>query len=97
MHSITVNGDPSSDNGLANKKYIDNSVESTITRFNQTLQNQLKVSVGGDVYDLAKTNTKQVTDATEIKFPNTRSHLLHSRIIICSDVFINKNFRSNWR
>ena len=43
LDSITVNRNPSSDNELVNKKYIDDDVDkSTIVRFNPTLQNFLK-------------------------------------------------------
>ena len=36
-----------------NKKYIDDELDkNTIVRFNQTLQNYLKVSVGNDMYSL---------------------------------------------
>ena len=47
LDSVTVNTNPSSDNEVSNKKYVDDSMgEGTIVRFNQTLQNYLKVSVG---------------------------------------------------
>ena len=47
--SITVNRGPSPDNELANKEFIDDSTrEGILVRFNQTLQNYLKVPVGND-------------------------------------------------
>ena len=49
---------------------------STILRFNQTLQNYLKVSVGNDIYNLTKYDKIQITDITEIKYPNIGSDLL---------------------
>ena len=49
---------------------------STILRFNQTLQNYLKVSVGNDTYNLTKYDKIQITDTTEIKYPNIGSDLL---------------------
>ena len=53
LGSITINRDPTSDNELANKNYIDDELDkNTIVRFNQTLQNYLKVSVGNDTYNL---------------------------------------------
>ena len=53
LDSNVVNRDPSSDNELANKIYIDDSIgECTIVKFNQTLENYLKVSVANDVYIL---------------------------------------------
>ena len=50
LDSTTVSRDPSTDNQLANKKYIDDSIgEGTIKRFDESLQNYLKVSVGKNV------------------------------------------------
>ena len=55
LDSVVVNGDPISDRELANKKYVDNSVgDNNVLRFNQTLENYLKVSVGNDTYNLSK-------------------------------------------
>ena len=46
VDSITVKRNPTSDNEVANKKYIDDSIEEgTIVRLNQTLSIFLKVSV----------------------------------------------------
>ena len=45
IDSLSVNKNPSSDNELANKKYVDDSLgEDTIFRSHQTQQNRLKVS-----------------------------------------------------
>ena len=49
---------------------------STILRFNQTLQNYLKVSVGNGIYNLTKYDKIQIADITEIKYPNIGSDLL---------------------
>ena len=49
LDSVSVNRNPSSDNELANKKYIDDELDkNAVLRFNQTLQNYFKVSVGDD-------------------------------------------------
>ena len=86
LDSVTVNRDPSSDNELANKKYIDDSIgEGTIVRFNQTLTNYLKVSVGNDTYNLTKYDKIQTTDTTIIKYPNTGGYLLQNWVIKCND------------
>ena len=72
LDSITVNRNPNLDNELANKKYTDDSIgEGTIVRFNQTLENYLKVSVGNETSNLTKYDKIQVTDTTIIKYPNT--------------------------
>ena len=58
---------------------------STILRFNQTLQNYLKVSVGNDKYNLTKYDKIQITDTTEIKYPNIGSDLLQKWYIKCNN------------
>ena len=84
--SITVNRDPNLDNELSNKKYVDDSIrEGTILRFNQTLENYLKVSVGNDTYNLTKYNKIQITDTSEMKYPNIGSDLLQKWNIKCNN------------
>ena len=86
LDSITVNRNPSSDNELANKKYIDDELDkNTVLRFNQTLSNYLKVSVGNDTYNLTKYDKTQITDTTIIKYPNTGGYLLQNWVIKCND------------
>ena len=64
LDSVLVNRNPSSDNELVNKKYLDGELDkNTVLRFNQTLQNYLKVSTGKDVYILTKIDEIQITDA----------------------------------
>ena len=63
---------------------------STLVRFNQTLQNYLKASVGNDTYNLTKYNKISITDITEIKFPNSGNALLQKWKIYCN----NKNNQS---
>ena len=77
LDSITINRGPTSDNELANKKYIDEELDkNTIVRFNQTLQNYLKVYVGNDTYNVTKYDKIQTIDTTEIIFPNQGNYLL---------------------
>ena len=86
LDSVSVNRDPSSDNELAKKKYIDNSIgEGTLLRFNQTLENYLKVSVGNVTYNLTKNNKLLITDTTNIKYPNTGNYLLQNWVVTCND------------
>ena len=55
LNSITNKRNPTLDNKVTNKKYIDDELnKNTILRFNQTLENYLKVSVGNDTYNLTK-------------------------------------------
>ena len=71
LDSITINRNPTADNELSNKKYVDDSIgEGTLLRFNQTLQNYLKVSVGNDIYNLSKYDKIHLIDVTENKCPN---------------------------
>ena len=87
LDSITVNRNPSLDNELSNKKYVDDELnKNTIFRFNQTLENYLKVSVGNDTYILTKYNKIQLTDTTLIKTPNSGINLLQQWNIKCSDI-----------
>ena len=86
LDSVTVNRKPSSDNELSNKKYVDDSIgEGTILRFNQTLENYLKVSVGNDTYNLTKYNKILLTDTTIKKYQNQGGYLLPSWRIFCND------------
>ena len=77
LDSITVSKNLSLDNELSNNKYIDYELDKrTILRFSQTLENYLKVSVGNDTYNLNKYDKIQITDITEIKYPNSGCYLL---------------------
>ena len=90
IDSITINRNHTSDNEVANKKYIDDELDkNTVLRFNQTLQNFLKVSVGNNTYNLTKYDRIQITDTTKIKYPITGGCFLENWIIKCSDK--NKN------
>ena len=86
INSIRINNNPSDDNHVSNKKYIDDELDkNTIVRFNQTLQNYLKVSVGNDIYNLTKYKKIQLTDTTVMKSGNTGGYLLPYLKIICND------------
>ena len=86
INSITINNNPTNDNHVCNKKYIDDRLDKNmIVRFNQTLQNYLKVTVGNDTYNLAKYNKIQLNDTTVIQYPNTVGYLLQNWVIKCLD------------
>ena len=86
LDSITINRNPILDNEASNKLYIDIELnKNTIVRFNQTLQNNLKVSVGNDTYNLTKYDKIQLTDITTMKSGNTGAYLLPYWKIICND------------
>ena len=76
-NSITVNNNPIDDNHVSNKTYIDDELDkNTILRFNQTLQNYLKVSVGNDTYNLTRYDKLELIDVTEIRYPKIGITLL---------------------
>ena len=59
------------------KKYIDDELDKNASsRFSQTLQKYLNVSVGDDTYNLTKYDKIRNEDITEIKSPNTSANLL---------------------
>ena len=82
-----VNRNPTLDNDLPNKNYFDDSVEDgTILRFNQTLENYLKITVGNDTYNLTIYNKIQFTDTTIIKMGNYGGDSLPSWRMFCNDI-----------
>ena len=86
INSITINNNPTDGAHVSNKKYIDDQLDkNTIVRFNQTLQNYLKVSVGSDIYHLTKYNKIQLTNETILKYPIAGSYLLPLWRIVCND------------
>ena len=81
---ITIKRNPTPDNEITNKKYVDDELDkNTIIRFNQTLENSLKISVGNDIYNLQIYNKILLTDITIIKYPNRG--VLPSWRIFCND------------
>ena len=85
LDSVTVNRDPSSDNVLANKNYIDDKLDrNTVLRFNQRSQIYVKISVGNDVYNVTENDKLQIIDTTITKYPNTGGYLLQSWVIKCN-------------
>ena len=80
LDSITVNRNPVSDNELANEKHIDDELDKNkIVRFNQTLENYLKVSVGNIINNPTENNKIQITGTTKINYPNIGGYLLQNR------------------
>ena len=89
-NSISSNNNPTDDNHVSNKKYNDDELDkNTIVRFDQTLQNYRKDSVGNDIYNLTKYDKIQLTDITTKKAGNTGGYLLPYWKSVCNDK--NKN------
>ena len=79
IDSITNNREPDLDNQVTIKKYVKDTIEEgTMLRFNQTLQNYLKVSVGNDIHNLTKNDKIQITGTTKIKFGKTGANFLQN-------------------
>ena len=84
--SVAVNRNLDSDNELSIKMFFDDELDKiTILRFNQTLENYLKVSVGNDTYNLTKYDKNQFTDTTIFKKPNSGGYLLQQWNTKCID------------
>ena len=87
INSITINNNPTDNDHVCNKKYVDDELsENTIVRFNQTLENYLKVSVGSDTYNLTKYDKIKLTDTTVIKSGNIGSDALPGWRIFCNNI-----------
>ena len=86
IYSVSVNRSPTSDNELVNKKCLDDELDkNTVLRYNQTLENYLKVSVGKITYNLTKYNKTQLTDTTVIKYPFSGGYLVSGWRMFCND------------
>ena len=87
IYSTSVNRNPTPDNELSAKKYIDDELDkNTILRFKKTPEKYLKVSVGNDTYNITKYNEIQLTDTAIIKTGNSGGYLLSSWRIFCNDI-----------
>ena len=86
LDSVTLNRDPRLDSELSIKLYIDNELDKiTFLRFNKTLEIYLKVYVGNNTNSLTKYGKIEVTDTTEIKYPNIGRDLLQKWNIKCNN------------
>ena len=83
---IIVNRNPSLDNELANKKYVDDSLGgNNILRYNQILEAFLELSVGKDVYNLTNYDKIQITDTTRKKLLTMEVFYYKMGIKKCND------------
>ena len=82
LDCVNVKRNRSLDNERANKKNVDDELDkNTILRFNQTIEKYLKASVGNIIYNLTKYIEIQITDITEIVYPNVGGYLLQNWVI----------------
>ena len=86
IHSLTSKNNPTDDNQVSNKKYVDDELDkNTIVKFNQILQSYLMFSVGNDIYIHTKNGKRQLTDITTMRAGNTGGYLLPYWKFICND------------
>ena len=87
INSITINKNPTLDNEVSNKKYIDDELDkNTIIRLNDNSNDiYLKVNINNTMYNLQIYNKILLTDTTTINYPNTGRYLLQNWIIKCID------------
>ena len=87
INSITINNNPTDDNHVSNKKYIDNQLDKdTIVRLNDDSNDRsLKVYINNSSYNLQIYNEILLTDTTIMKHPNNSGYLLSTWRIYCND------------
>ena len=78
VNSITINNNPTDNNHVSNKKYIDDQLDKdTLVRLNDNSNNRyLKVDINNSTYNLRVYNKILLTDITIIKYPNHGGYLL---------------------
>ena len=87
INSITINNNPSDENHVSNKKYIDEELDKdTIVRLNDDSNDRnLQVRIINTPYNLQIYNKTQIIDTTKLIFPNTGTDLLQNWKIICNN------------
>ena len=91
LDSVTVKREPSSDDDLSNKKYIDDQLDTnTIVRLNDdsiAIDRYLQVHVQNISYTLQIYNKTQIKDTTKMIYPNTGNDLLQNWKIFCNNKY----------
>ena len=87
INSITINNDPTNNNHVTNKKYIDDELDKiTIVRLNDDSNDRyLQIRINNTSYNLQIYNKTQIIDTTKLVFPNTGTDLLQNWKIICNN------------
>ena len=97
LDSVKINRNPTLDNEVANKKYVDDSIgggNNNVLKFDQSEDNYLKVSVGNNTYNLTKYDKIQLTDITVIRVGNSGALVLPLWKITCNNKHNNGNIAS---
>ena len=87
INSITINTNPTDNNHISNKKYVDDQLDKdTIVRLNDDSNDgYLKVNINNSTYNLQIYNKIPLTDTTIMKHPNNSGYLLPNWRIFCND------------
>ena len=87
INSITINNNPTDDNHVTNKKYIDEELnKDTIVRLNDNSNDRyLQVHINTTAYNLQIYNKTQIIDTTKLIFSNSGTDLLQNWKIICNN------------
>ena len=87
INSITINKNPTNNNHVTNKKYIDDALDkNTIVRLNDNSNDRyLQVRINNTSYNLQIYNKTQIIDTTKILFPNTGHDLLQNWKIVVNN------------
>ena len=87
INSIMINKNPTNNNHVTNKKYIDDALDkSTIVRLNDNSNDRyLQVRINNTSYNLQIYNKTQIIDTTKIIFPNTGHDLLQNWKIVVNN------------
>ena len=87
INCITINNDPTDDNNVTNKKYIDDQLDKdTLVRLNDDSNDRyLKVNIKNSTYNLQIYNKILLTETTILKNLNNGGYLLPNWRIFCND------------
>ena len=87
ISSITINNNPTDDNHVSNKKYVDDQLnKDTIVRLKDDSNDKyIKVNIKNSTYNLQIYNKILLTDTTIMKNSNKGGYLLPSWRILCND------------
>ena len=89
INPITISNNPTDDNHVSNKKYIDDELDkNTIVRLNDNSYDRyFQNHINNTAYNLQIYNKTQIIDTTKLIFPNTGTDLLRNWKIICKNRF----------
>ena len=96
INSITINTNPTNNNNVTNKKYVDDQLDKdTIVRLNDDSNDRyLKVNINNSTYNLQIYNKIVLSDTTIIKFSNNGDSLLPNWRLSCNDRNNNGNVQN---